>query len=48
VDAALTWMPTAELDVVLALDNALDEDYEEAIGFPSPGRRARLALRYRF
>jgi len=48
VDAALTWMPTAELDVVLALDNALDENYEEAIGFPSPGRRARLALRYRF
>jgi len=48
VDAAATWSADASFDVVLAVDNVLDEDYGEAIGFPSPGRRARLALRYRF
>ncbi|MEJ2602695.1 MAG: TonB-dependent receptor [Gammaproteobacteria bacterium] len=48
LDAAVSWLPDADLNVVFAVDNLLDEDYEEAIGFPSPGRRARLALRYRF
>jgi outer membrane cobalamin receptor len=48
IDTTLTWMPMEGLDLLLSVDNLLDEDYEEAIGFIAPGRRARLALRYRF
>ena len=48
VDANVIWTPMASLSFVLAVDNLLDEQYEEAIGFPAVGRRARLGLRYRF
>lgn len=48
VDTTLTWMPTEGMDLLLSVDNLFDEDYEEMEGFPAPGRRARLALRYRF
>lgn len=48
IDAALTWQTTDTLQLVLSIDNLLDESYEEAIGFMSPGRRARLAARVRF
>ena len=48
VDTTLTWMSTDSLNLLLSIDNLLDEDYAEAIGFKSAGRRARLALRYRF
>ncbi len=48
VDVTATFRPTSHLDVLLSVDNLLDEDYAEAIGFPSPGTRARLGIRYRF
>jgi iron complex outermembrane receptor protein/vitamin B12 transporter len=48
VDATVTWDATQRLTVALAIDNLLDEDYEEAIGFPAPDIRPRLGIRYRF
>ncbi|HZD51569.1 MAG TPA: TonB-dependent receptor, partial [Woeseiaceae bacterium] len=48
LDATVTWRATERTDWLLSVDNLLDTEYAEAIGFPSPGRRARLALRYRF
>jgi outer membrane cobalamin receptor len=48
VDVTATFKPSSSLSVLLSVDNLLDEDYQEAIGFPSPGTRARIGLRYRF
>ena len=48
VDAAVTFRQSDALDIVLSMDNLFDEDYQEAIGFPSPGTRARLGIRYQF
>jgi outer membrane receptor protein involved in Fe transport len=48
VDANLSWEATPKLSLAFAVDNLLDEDYEEAVGFPAVGLRARLAARYRF
>jgi outer membrane cobalamin receptor len=48
VDAAVTFRQSNSLDLVLSVDNLFDEDYQEAIGFPSPGTRARLGIRYQF
>ena len=48
VDVTATFKPSSSLSVLLSVDNLLDEDYQEAIGFPSPGSRARLGIRYRF
>ncbi len=48
VDLNLSWDPTKYLRLALAVDNLLDEDYEEAIGFPAPGIRGRFTLRFRF
>jgi outer membrane cobalamin receptor len=48
LDATVTWRPSETMDLLLAVGNLLDEDYREAVGFAAPGRRARLALRYRF
>jgi len=48
VDVTATYSHTDNLNLLLSVDNAFDEDYAEAIGFPSPGVRARLGLRYRF
>ena len=48
VDVTATFKPSNKLNVLLSVDNLLDEDYQEAIGFPSPGTRARLGIRYRF
>jgi outer membrane cobalamin receptor len=47
VDANITWSPIDHLDFWLAVDNATDESYEEAIGFTAPGARARLGIRAR-
>lgn len=44
LDVNAAWQISSALRVTFALDNALDENYEEAIGFPSPGRRARVTL----
>lgn len=48
VDVNLAWQATARLRVALAVDNLLDAGYEEAIGFPAAGLRARLSARYLF
>jgi len=48
VDTALTWQATEALSVGLAVDNLLDNDYEEAVGFPAAGLRGRIGARYRF
>ena len=48
VDLRVAWMATPRLRVALAVDNLLDADYEEAVGFPAAGVRPRLGLRYRF
>jgi vitamin B12 transporter len=44
LDAALQWQVRPQLALRAGLDNALDEDYEELIGFPGPRRTARLEL----
>lgn len=46
VDVTLGWQPNPSWRVELNLDNALDESYEGAIGFPGPGRAVRVGLRY--
>jgi len=44
LDVSLIWNFTHQWQASLALDNLLDEDYEEAIGFESPDRQLRLGL----
>ncbi|MGI9308560.1 MAG: TonB-dependent receptor plug domain-containing protein [Gammaproteobacteria bacterium] len=48
VDTSLSWQATDALRVGLAIDNVLDADYEEAVGFPAAGIRGRLGLKYNF
>jgi outer membrane cobalamin receptor len=48
LDVTATFKPSDKLNLSLSVDNLLDEDYQEAIGFPSPGTRARLGIRYSF
>ncbi len=48
LDIALRYQLTESVQFGFALDNALDADYEEAVGFPAPGRRARLNLTMNF
>jgi outer membrane cobalamin receptor len=48
LDLTTTYRFADSLDVVASLENLLDEDYYEAIGFPAVGTRARLGLRYAF
>ncbi len=48
MDVTATYRHTDKLQVVFSITNLFDEDYYEAIGFPAPGSRARLGLRYKF
>ncbi len=48
IDATVTYRGFDRLNVLLSVDNVLDEDYEQAIGFPSFGARARLGVRMSF
>jgi outer membrane cobalamin receptor len=41
---AADWQLPAGFALRLRLENALDADYADAVGFPGPSRRARLAL----
>ncbi len=43
-DAAIS-MPYRSLRVTFAIDNLLDESYEQFVGFPAQGRRLRVELR---
>jgi len=47
VDLALRWSPRAWLSLDLAVDNLLDAEYEEAIGFPATGIRPRAGFTLR-
>lgn len=47
VDVSASWKLSESLRIDAAVDNLLDEDYFEAIGFQALGRRARLALEWR-
>jgi outer membrane cobalamin receptor len=48
VDVTATYSTTRNMKIVLSVTNLFDEEYAEAIGFPSPGTRARLGLRFQF
>ena len=43
-DAALTHRTRENLVVRFAVENLFDENYEEAIGFPATGIRARIGI----
>lgn len=47
-DVAVTWAVLTGVEVSLAIDNLFDADYEEAVGFPAPGIRPRIAVRTTF
>ncbi len=44
LDVSFIWDFSHQWQASLTLDNILDEDYEEAIGFESPDRQLRLGL----
>jgi iron complex outermembrane receptor protein/vitamin B12 transporter len=48
VDTALNWQVSDSLSVSAAVDNVLDKDYEEAVGFPAAGVRGRVGAKYSF
>jgi outer membrane cobalamin receptor len=48
VDLAATWTFRPNWDLFFAVDNVLDADYQEAIGFPAPGINPRGGVRARF
>ena len=48
VDVTATYRRSDSFNILMSIDNLLDEDYQQAIGFPAPGARARLAVRYLF
>ncbi len=47
-DVTATYRHSGALDMILSVTNLFDSDYYEAIGFPAPGARLRLGLRYQF
>jgi vitamin B12 transporter len=47
VDLSAIWRLTSNITVFLEIDNLLDSDYEEAIGFPAPGIRPRAGVQWR-
>jgi outer membrane cobalamin receptor len=46
LDWVLRWQPRDFVQVQLSVDNLLDEDYENAVGFPGSGRAARIGVRF--
>jgi outer membrane receptor protein involved in Fe transport len=47
VDFSTVWRLDEHLSVFLEIDNLLDADYEEAIGFPASGIRPRAGVQWR-
>ncbi len=43
-DLRLKYEVNDSVEVWLSVDNLFDDNYEEAVGFPNPGRQARIAL----
>ncbi len=48
VDLALRYVAGDRLTIGFAIDNFLDDDYQEAVGFDAAGRRGRINLAYGF
>jgi iron complex outermembrane receptor protein/vitamin B12 transporter len=48
IDTAATYTLHRRIDVTVTIDNVTDAAYEEAVGFPAPGRTVRAGLRLRF
>ena len=48
VDLSITYRPTEKMRWHAAVDNALGETYQEAVGFPAPDTRVRAGLSYQF
>jgi len=48
VDTALTWDASSDLSIGLAVDNLVDRQYHEAVGFPAAGLRGRIGATYHF
>lgn len=48
VDARITWQANAQTKVGLSLENLADENYYTDIGFPAPGRGAKLSMNWEF
>lgn len=48
LDIALSYDTNEHLRIGFAIDNALDEEYFEAVGFPAAGIRGRVNATYRF
>ncbi len=48
VDLALSWRLAPSLQVKLAIDNLLDQQYQEAVGFPSIGFEPRIGVQITF
>ncbi|MCP3668038.1 MAG: TonB-dependent receptor [Gammaproteobacteria bacterium] len=44
LDAVANWNVTNNLDINFKIQNLLDDDFEESIGFPNPGRQAYITL----
>lgn len=48
LDVVATYKIGDKIQTQFSIDNLLDEDYYEAIGFPAVGLRARVGLRFQF
>jgi iron complex outermembrane receptor protein/vitamin B12 transporter len=48
IDVSATWQATDSLSLQFAVDNLLDAEYQEVIGFPAAGIQGRIGVRYAF
>ena len=48
IDVTASWQATDRMTWRFSVDNLLDARYEEAVGFPAAGTRARMGIRYEF
>ena len=48
LDLALSYDANDHFRVGIAIDNALDENYFEAVGFPAAGIRGRVNITYQY
>lgn len=47
-DGNIQWQFNPLVRVVLSVDNISDKEYQQAVGFPGPGRQGRFKLEWRF